>query len=120
MDALVDDPKVPFGEILSSTSLSPKTVRKHLNLLLEKKTISIDPQTHYTLEPPIKHVLSRAGSLADVITKTRALERAHGVKSVTITLNREVLVSTDFRHSLIRDEISKLKKVRNGLGQPTI
>jgi DNA-binding Lrp family transcriptional regulator len=34
MDALVDDPKVPFGEILSSTSLSPKTVRKHLNLLL--------------------------------------------------------------------------------------
>ena len=43
MDALVDDPKVPFGELLKSTSLSPKTVRNHLNRLLETKTISIDP-----------------------------------------------------------------------------
>jgi hypothetical protein len=85
-----------------------------------RRILGESAQTHYTLEPPMKHVLCRAGSLADVITKTRALERAHGVKSVTITLNREVLVSTDFRHSLIRDEISKLKKVRNGLGQPTI
>lgn len=43
MDALVDNPKVPFGELLKTTGLSPKTVRKHLNLLLETKTISIDP-----------------------------------------------------------------------------
>src|SRR5215210_9351627 len=43
MDALVDDPKVPFGEILKTTRLSPKTVRKHLNRLLETKTISVDP-----------------------------------------------------------------------------
>jgi DNA-binding Lrp family transcriptional regulator len=43
MDALVDDPKVPFGELLESTGLSPKTLRKHLDLLLERKTISIDP-----------------------------------------------------------------------------
>jgi DNA-binding transcriptional ArsR family regulator len=35
MDALVDDPKVPFGELLDSTGLSPKTLRKHLDLLLE-------------------------------------------------------------------------------------
>jgi DNA-binding transcriptional ArsR family regulator len=146
MDALVDDPKVPFGDLLKSTGLSPKTVRKHLNLLLGTKTISIDPllgaltdsgaliyplavagrismdevrkimgesaQTHYTLEPPMKHVLCRANSLADVITKTRVLEKVQGVQSVTITLNREVLVSTDFRHSLIREEIRKLENVR--------
>src|ERR687895_1382410 len=43
MDALVDDPKVSFDEIIKSTMLSPKTVRKHLNRLLETKTISIDP-----------------------------------------------------------------------------
>ncbi|MFL6478901.1 MAG: winged helix-turn-helix transcriptional regulator [Nitrososphaera sp.] len=43
MDALADDPKVPFGEILKTTGLSPKTVRKHLNRLLETKTISVDP-----------------------------------------------------------------------------
>jgi DNA-binding Lrp family transcriptional regulator len=148
MDALVDEPKVPFGELLKSTGLSPKTLRKHLNLLLERKTISIDPllgalidsgaliyplvvagrvsmdevrrilgesvQTHYTLKPPMKHVLCRASSLAEVITKTRALENVQEIKYVTISLNREVLVSTDLRHSLIRDEIRKLEKVREG------
>jgi hypothetical protein len=124
----------------------PKTVRKHLNLLLERKIISIDSllrtltdsgeliyplivagrvsmdevyrimgetaQTRHILEPPMKHVLYKASSLADVITKTRALENVQGVESVTISLNREVLVSTDFRHSLIRGEIRKLKKNR--------
>lgn len=43
MDALVGDPKVPFDELLKLTGLSPKTVRNHLNLPLETKTISIDP-----------------------------------------------------------------------------
>jgi DNA-binding Lrp family transcriptional regulator len=144
MDALVDDPKVPFGEILKTTRLSPKTVRKHLNRLLETKTISVDPilgaltdsgeliyplliagkvsmddvrkimgetaQIRHTLEPPMKYVLCKASSLADLITKTRALENVQGVESVTISLNREMLVSTDLRHSLIREEIRKLKK----------
>jgi DNA-binding Lrp family transcriptional regulator len=148
MDALVDNPKVPFGKLLKTTRLSPKTVRKHLNRLLETKTISIDPllgaltdsgeliyplvvagkismddvrkimgelaQTHHTLEPPMKHVLCRASSLAEVITKTRVLEKVQGIKYVTITLNREVLVSTDLRHSLIREEIMKLEKNRMG------
>ena len=141
MDALVDEPKVLFGELLKSTRLSPKTLRKHLNLLLERKTIPIDPllgalidsgalifplvvagrvcmgesvQTHHTLKPPMKHLLCRASSLAEVITKTRALENVQGIKYVTISLNREVLVSTDLRHSLIRDEIRKLEKVREG------
>jgi DNA-binding Lrp family transcriptional regulator len=145
MDALVDDPKVPFGELLKTTGLSPKTVRKRLNALLETKTISIDPllsaltdsgelifplvvagrvgmdevrrimgesaQTHHTLDPPMKHVLCRAGSLAELITKTHALEKVQGVKYVTITLNREVLVSTDLRHYLIREEMKKLEQV---------
>jgi DNA-binding Lrp family transcriptional regulator len=146
MDALVDDPKVPFGEILKTTGLSPKTVRKHLNRLFETRTIFIDPllgalrdsgelvyplvvagrfsmdqvrsimgeaaQIHHTLEPPMKHVLCRASSLADVITKTRVLENVQGVESVRISLDREVLVSTDLRHFLIREEIKKLEKDR--------
>jgi DNA-binding Lrp family transcriptional regulator len=145
IDALADDPKVPFGDLLKYTGLSPKTLRKHLNLLLETRTISIDPllgeltdsgtliyplaiagrvsmdevrkimgesvQTHHTLKPPMKHVLCRAASLADVITKTRVLEKVQGVQFVRITLNREVMVSTELRHSLIREEISKLEKV---------
>jgi DNA-binding Lrp family transcriptional regulator len=148
MDALVDDPKVPFGGLLKYTDLSPKTVRKHLNRLLETKMISVDPilgaltdsgaliypmvvagkismdevrrvmgesaQTHHTLEPPMKHVLCRASSLAEVITKTRAMENIQGIKYVTISLNREVLVSTDLRHSLISEEIMKLERNRMG------
>ena len=144
MDALVDDPKVPFGDILKTTRLSPKTVRKRLNRLLETKTVSVDPilgaltdsgeliyplliagkvsmddvrkvmgetaQIRHTLEPPMKYVLCKASSLADLITKTRALENVQGVESVTISLNREMLVSTDLRHCLIREEIRKLKK----------
>ena len=152
MDALVDDPRVPFGEILKTTGLSPKTVRKHLNRLLETKTIFIDPllgvlrdspelvytlvvtgkvsmdqvrrvmgdaaQIHHTIEPPMKHVLCRASSLADVITKTRVLENVQGVESVTLSLDREVLVSTDLRHSLIREEIRKLKKNQMNYTEP--
>ncbi|MGI0019398.1 MAG: winged helix-turn-helix transcriptional regulator [Nitrososphaera sp.] len=146
MDALVDEPKLSIGELVKSTGLSPKTVRKHLNLLLETKTISIEPLlgaltdsgeliyplviagrvsmdevrrimgetalTHHTLEPPMKHVLCKASSLADVITKTRQLENVQGVKSVTMSLNLEVWVSVDLRHSLIREEIRKLEKDR--------
>jgi DNA-binding Lrp family transcriptional regulator len=148
IDALVDEPKVPFGELLKSTGLSPKTLCRRLNLLLDTKTISIDPllgaltdsgeliypqvvagrvsmdeirrimgesaQTNHTLRPPMKHVLCRANSLAEVITKTRVLENVHEIKYVTISLNREVLVSTDLRHSLIRQEIRKLEIVRKG------
>jgi DNA-binding Lrp family transcriptional regulator len=148
MDALVDYPQKSFGELLESTGLSPKTIRKHLNRLLEAKTISVDPilgaltdsgeliyplviagkvsmdevrrimgesaLTHHTLEPPMKNVLCRASSLADVIIKTRVLEQVEGIRYVTISLNREVLVSTDLRHSLIREEIMKMKKNRIG------
>jgi hypothetical protein len=42
MDALADDPKVPFGTILKATGLSPKTVCTHLGLLQETRAISID------------------------------------------------------------------------------
>jgi hypothetical protein len=69
-------------------------------------------QTRYTLEPPMKYVLCKASSLADMITKIRALEKVQGVESVTVSLNREVLVSTHLRHSLIREEIRKLEKDR--------
>ena len=69
-------------------------------------------QTHHTLEPPMKNLLCRASSLADVITKTRVLEEVQGVKYVTISLNQEVLVSRCLRHALIREEIIELKKSR--------
>ena len=42
-----------------------------------------------------------------MISNTRALENVERVKSVEISLNREVLVSTHLKHSLIREEIMK-------------
>lgn len=58
-------------------------------------------------EPGMKYVLCRENSLADMIINTRALENVEGVKSVEISLKREVLVSTHLRHSLIMEEIMK-------------
>lgn len=50
MDALVDDPIVPFDDLVEKTGLSPKTVRKHLRSMIQTETIFIMP---------------RLGSLAD-------------------------------------------------------
>jgi hypothetical protein len=146
MDSLVDDPRATFDELLKSTGLSPKTVRKHLNLLLETKTIFIHPLLgaladsgeliyplvvagtitvdeiqrimgetallHLIQDPPMKYMLCRGNSLADVMVRTRALERDQGVESVEISLNKEVLVSTELRHSLLAEEIRKLETRR--------
>jgi copper chaperone CopZ len=60
----------------------------------------------------MKHILCRASSLADVITRTSVLEKVQGVESVTISLDPEVLVSTDLRHSLIRGKIRRLEQIK--------
>ena len=50
MDALVDDPTIPFETLTEKTGLSPKTVRKHLQSMITDETI---------------YVMPRLGSLAD-------------------------------------------------------
>jgi copper chaperone CopZ len=60
----------------------------------------------------MKHILCRASSLADVITRTSVLEKVQGVESVTISLDPEVLVSTDLRHYLIREKIRRLEQMK--------
>jgi DNA-binding Lrp family transcriptional regulator len=140
MDALVDDPTMPFETLTEKTGLSPKTVRKHLQTLIEDETIFIMPRlgsladsgeviyhlaiqgkvalsdlrqslgevfvVSETGEPPMKYLLCRASDLADVTSKTRETKRVPGVESVEVSLNRELFVSTDFVHSLIRDKMS--------------
>ncbi len=44
VDALVDDPKIPFKELVEVTGLSPKTVRKHLDSLVRSEAIVIMPR----------------------------------------------------------------------------
>lgn len=43
VDALIDDPRMPLHDLIEVTGLSPKTVRKHLNLMLEREAIYITP-----------------------------------------------------------------------------
>jgi DNA-binding transcriptional ArsR family regulator len=44
IDALVDNPKIPFKELVEATGLSPKTVRKHLDSLIRSETMAIMPR----------------------------------------------------------------------------
>jgi DNA-binding Lrp family transcriptional regulator len=44
IDALIDQPRMPLSELARLTRLSPKTVRKHLELLIREKTIFIEPK----------------------------------------------------------------------------
>jgi DNA-binding Lrp family transcriptional regulator len=44
IDALIDDPKLPFKQLCQSTRLSPKTVRRHLAMLMEEEIIYILPR----------------------------------------------------------------------------
>ena len=144
IDALVDDPTMPFDHIVEKTGLSPKTVRRHLQSLLHDETIFILPRLgsladsgevvyHLAItgaveiaqlrnalgeayvigdthDPPMKYLLCRANDLAEVTARTQTAKRLPGVESVEVTLNRELLVATDFVHSMIR------MKIREGLG----
>jgi hypothetical protein len=44
--------------------------------------------------------------------RTSVLEKVQGVESDTISLDPEVLVSTDLRHSLIREKIRRLEQIK--------
>jgi DNA-binding Lrp family transcriptional regulator len=43
IDALVDDPTMPLKSLTRETGLSPKTVRKHLGLLMQEEVIFVMP-----------------------------------------------------------------------------
>ena len=139
MDSLVDDPTMPFEQLVAETGLSPKTVRKHLQSLIHTETVFIMPRLGsladsgelvYNLavtgpvgfndlrqvlgeaflignteQPPMKYLLCRANDLSDVTSRTQAARKLPGVKSVELTLNRELFVGRDFLHKQIREKI---------------
>jgi hypothetical protein len=49
-----------------------------------------------------------------VTAKNRAAEKLPGVESITITLNRELLIATGFVHGLVREKIQDMEKARGG------
>ena len=44
MDVLIDDPRVAFNDLVTGTGLSPKTVRNHLEKLLQEEVMYILPK----------------------------------------------------------------------------
>jgi len=44
LDVLIDEPRAPIDRLSSSTGLSPKTVRKHLNGLIRSEAIYVVPR----------------------------------------------------------------------------
>ena len=62
-----------------------------------------------TKEPRMKYLLCRAHDLADVTIRTAKASKLPGVRSVKVTLNREILVATEFVHSLVRARIKDLE-----------
>jgi DNA-binding Lrp family transcriptional regulator len=63
-------------------------------------------------KPPMKYLLRSESDLGSLTAKTNALRKLPGVKSVTMTLNRELIFATEFMHSLVREQIKKLERLR--------
>ena len=139
MDSLIDKPKMPFSELVISTGLSPKTVRKHLENLLVNEVMYILPKLgaladsgelvfhlavcgqvgladirkivgdtfliNQTQDPPLKYLLCRGTDLGEVTVKTNNLRKLSDVESVNVTLNRELIIGTEFIHTLVQENL---------------
>ena len=57
--------------------------------------------------PPAKHLLCRGRDLGEVLGRTRELGKLPGAAKVSVSLNREQLVSKRFVHSVVRAQIRK-------------
>ena len=148
IDALLDDPRIPIGDLTESTGLSPKTVRKHLDRVLRDELLFITPRLGaladsgelvYTLavfgtigmgelrrvlgdafpvnelkEPPARYLLCRGSDIGDVMSKTQVLGKLPGVTSVAVSLNREIIVGTGFLRRLVREQIERPGRAREG------
>ncbi|MFI5420127.1 MAG: winged helix-turn-helix domain-containing protein, partial [Nitrososphaerales archaeon] len=144
IDALIDNARSPMRDLVTSTGLSPKTIRKHLKNLLRDRLISPRPrlgalsdtgeiifqilvfgkvtmdELHRILNdavlvsrmetPPTKYLLCRASDLDEAMSRTRSAEKIPGVESVIITLNRELMIATDFLHLLLRKEMKRKRE----------
>ncbi|HKW43677.1 MAG TPA: AsnC family transcriptional regulator [Thermoplasmata archaeon] len=67
---------------------------------------------HETQDPPLKYLLCRANNLGELTEAIHALERRPGVSSVDLSLNREMIIGTDFVHRLVRERLATAKETR--------
>jgi DNA-binding Lrp family transcriptional regulator len=67
---------------------------------------------HETAEPRKLYLFCRADSLGELTATIQALEKAPGVSDVQLTLNREMILRTDFVHRLVRERVEAKEDVR--------
>lgn len=95
-------PTTGSGEIVSYLAIDGRVEMKELYRLMGDIILVIKNET-----PPMKYLLCRENDLGSLTAKTRALSKLPGVNSVTPTLNRELLFSTNTAHALVRAQIQK-------------
>jgi DNA-binding Lrp family transcriptional regulator len=71
-----------------------------------KRVIGDAALIHETKEPIRQYLFCRADSLGELTATTHALEKLPGVESVQLSLNREMVLGTDFVHHLVQEEIA--------------
>ena len=95
------------GELIYHLMVDGKAVFGEL-----RRTLGDAVLINETKDPPMKYLLCRAHDLADVTSRTAQTSKLPGVKSVRVTLNREILVATEFVHSLVRARIVASDTIR--------
>ena len=95
------------GELIYHLMVDGKAVFGEL-----RRTLGDAVLVNETKDPPMKYLLCRAHDLADVTSRTAQTSKLPGVRFVRVTLNREILVATEFVHSLVRARIVASDSVR--------
>jgi DNA-binding Lrp family transcriptional regulator len=100
-------PKTGSGEVVYYLAVIGEVEMKEIHKLFGDAVL-----VNKTQKPPMKYLLCRESDLGSLTAKIKTLNKLPGVKSVTTTLNRELLFATGFMHSLVREQIQKLEQSR--------
>jgi DNA-binding Lrp family transcriptional regulator len=105
-------PRTGAGEVVYYLAVIGEVEMKELHRLFDDAVL-----VNKTQKPPMKYLLCSESDLGSLTAKTKALGKLPAVKSVTTTLNRELLFTTKFMHSLVSEKIRKLEQLRADKGR---
>jgi DNA-binding Lrp family transcriptional regulator len=100
-------PMTGSGEVVYYLAVIGEVEMREIHKLFDDAVL-----VNKTQKPPMKYLLCSESDLGSLTAKIRTLNKLPGVKSVTTTLNRELLFATEFMHSLAREQIRKLEQLR--------
>jgi len=74
-----------------------------------RRTIGESVLIHETRDPPRKYLFCRAANLGELTAATHRLGKLPGATSVSVTLNREMIIGMEFLHRLVRERMDSLR-----------